>query len=124
MRTMWRNKRPLWFVLYEGKEALTDSEGFETGEYRLKYGKPHCMEANISAASGSAQIEQFGNLTGYDKVMVTDDVCCPIDENTVLFVDKCPEFDGDGRPIYDYVIRRVARSLNSVSYAIQKVEIS
>lgn len=124
MKMMWRNKRPLWFALYEGKEALTDSEGFETGEYRLKYGKAQCMEANVSAASGSAQIEQFGNLTGYDKVIVTDDVCCSIDENTVLFVDKYPEFREDGRPIYDYVVRRVARSLNSASYAIQKVEIS
>ena len=54
------------------------------------------MNANISAATGSAQVEQFGNFAGYDKVIVTDDLSCPIDENTVLFIDKEPQYDKDG----------------------------
>ena len=49
---------------------------------------------------------------------------CPIDENTVLFVDKEPEYDADGTPIYDYFVRRVAKSLNCISIAIAKVKTS
>lgn len=54
------------------------------------------MRANVSAAAGSAQVEQFGNFAGYDKVILTDDTTCPIDENTVLFIDKEPEYDDGG----------------------------
>lgn len=49
---------------------------------------------------------------------------CPIDENTLLFVDKEPEFGNDGNPLCDYRVRRVAKSLNSISYAISKVTVS
>ena len=69
-------------------------------------------------------VEQFGNFISYDKVIVTDDLTCPIDENTVLFIDKSPEYDDDGNPLYDYIVKRVARSLNSISYAVSKVTVS
>jgi hypothetical protein len=65
----------------------------------------------------------FGNLESYDKVLVTDDMSCPIDENTVLFVDSKPGYN-QGVPTYDYTVRRVAKSLNSISYAISKVKVS
>ena len=66
----------------------------------------------------------FGNLESYDKVLITDDMSCPIDENTVLFVDKEPEFSQEGVPLFDYRVRRVAKSLNNISYAISKVTVS
>ena len=65
----------------------------------------------------------FGNLESYDKVIITDDMDCPIDENTVLFIDKDPEFK-DGKPTFDYTVRRVAKSLNTISYAVSKVKVS
>ena len=81
------------------------------------------MLANISPASGAAQVEQFGQFVSYDKVIVTDDMSCPISEDTVLFVDKEPEYGGE-KPLYDYVVKRVAKSLNSISIAISKVNVS
>ena len=48
---------------------------------------------------------------------------CPIAEDTVLFVDKNPEYK-DGKPLYDYIVKRVAKSLNSISIAISKVNVS
>ena len=81
------------------------------------------MDANVSPARGQASVEMFGNLDGYDKVLVTDWVECPIDENSVLFVDKAPAYDTSGHPIYDYIVRRVAKSLNSVAIAIGKVSV-
>lgn len=41
------------------------------------------MNADISAATSFAQTEQFGNFVGYDKVIVTDDLSCPIDGNSL-----------------------------------------
>ena len=124
MRILARNKRPLWYLLYDGKKPVKDDEGNETGEFQITYKTAVRLDANISAATGSAQVEQFGNFAGYDKVVVTDDMSCPIDENTVLFVDKEPEYDEDGEPLYDYVVKRAAKSLNSISYAVSRVTVS
>ena len=122
MRTMERNKSSYWYLLYDRKEA--DEEGNETGDTRVVYKEAVKRRDNVSAATGTAQVEQFGNFISYDKVIVTDDLSCPIDENTVLFIDKEPEYDDDGNPLYDYIVKRVAKSLNSISYAVSKVTVS
>lgn len=53
----------------------------------------------------------------------TDDMSCPIDENTVLFVDSKPGYR-QGKPAFDYTVKRVAKSLNTISYAVSKVKVS
>lgn len=124
MKTMKRNKTPFWYLLYDKKVPVIDDDGNETGDYRVIYKEAVQRKENISAATGSAQVEQFGNFISYDKVIVTDDLSCPIDENSVLFIDKEPEYDPDGNPLYDYIVKRVAKSLNSISYAVSKVNVS
>lgn len=142
MRCLQRNKRAFWYCLYEGTIRVIDEYGNETSEQAVTYADAISVSANISAATGYAQTEQFGNLDNYDKVIVTEDTSCPIDENTVLFIDKAPEYtnavtyvedsENPGTyvettisvPAYDYVVRRVARSINSVSIAISKVKVS
>lgn len=146
MRCANRNKRPFWFCLYEDLVPIIDESGNDTGEKIALYGTPTKMTANISPASGYAQTEQFGNLDNYDKVIVTDWMDCPIDENTVLFIEKSVEYGeavtieyhpsetvlGDDTateirysiPLYNYVVRRVAKSLNSISIAVRKVDVT
>lgn len=121
---MKRNLKPIWYCLYKGEEPVKDENGYETGEKQPTYEEPVNMMCNVSPATGYAQTEMFGNLESYDKVIVTDDMSCPIDENTVLFIDTEPSFTDDGKPIYDYMVRRVAKSLNNISYAVRKVKVS
>ena len=123
MKNLSRNKRPFTYCLYLGKEALTDDSGLETGEYGLSYSEPVKCLGNISPATGASITEQFGNLENYDKVIALDDLNTPIDEDSVLFVDKAYEEDENGNPLYDYVVSKVAKSLNQVSIAISKVKI-
>ena len=139
MKCLNRNKQIFYYCLFAGKTPIVDEYGNETGESIITYGDPVEMKANVSQATGQSNTEQFGNLENYDKVIVTEDVNCPIDENSVLFVDKEPEFTNVlthtvtaittndttvSVPVYDYTVRRVARSLNSVSIAIRKVDVS
>lgn len=123
MRIMERNKQRFWYLLFDRTEPVKDEYGNET-DPEVVYKDAAEMRANVSAATGASQVEQFGSLTGYDKVIVTDDLSCPIDENTVLFLDKEPVYNEDGKPLYDYMVRRVAKSLNSVSIAVTKVNVS
>ena len=123
MKLMKRNLTPVYYCLYSNRQPIVDDEGYETGEYEVVYGEAVQLICSVSPATGYAQVEMFGNLESYDKVLITDDMACPIDENTVLFIDKEPEFE-NGKPKYDYTVRRVAKSLNSISYAVSKVKVS
>ena len=123
MRCLKRNMRPFWYCLYSSASEAVDEYGNSTGQMDKLYAEAVMMTANISAATGQAQTEQFGNLDSYDKVIVTDDLDCPIDEHTVLFIDKEPEYDGNDSPLYDYIVKRVAKSLNSISIAVRKVDV-
>jgi hypothetical protein len=120
---MNRNKVEFYYSLYEGREPITDEYGNVTGEYDIKRGNPIKGYANISAAKGETETRQFGESETYDKVLVMDNT--PIDEYTVLWVDTMPEFDEDGGVItpHDYIVKKVAKSLNSVSVAISKVNV-
>lgn len=124
MKLMKRNLSPVYYCLYADKQPQVDEEGYETGETQVLYKPPKKLMCSVSPATGYAQVNMFGNLDSYDKVLITDDMNCPIDENSVLFIDKKPEFNSEGVPLFDYTVRRVAKSLNSISYAISKVKVS
>lgn len=124
MKLLNRNTRTIYYRLYEEQKDVLDEDGNKTGEKTVAYSEPKELRCSVSPASGKTQIEMFGNLDSYDKAVVTDDMKCPIDESSVLFVDKSPEEDADGNPLPDYRIRKVAKSLNCISYAISKVTVS
>lgn len=124
MKTMLRNLKSVWYCNYLGKEPMMGDDGYETGEYRVVYSDPVEIRCNVSASKGAAQNEMFGNLDASDRVLVIDEITLPINENTVMFIDKEPEFDNDGSPLYDYRVLRVGVSLNSTSIAVSKVVVS
>ena len=119
MRCLNRNKQRFFYALYLGQIAeIVDSNGNYTGEFVPAFSAPVDMMANISPATGNSSTDMFGGLENYDKVIVTDWMDCPINEQTVLWIDKTPN-DGE----HDYIVRRVARSLNSISIAVSKVKV-
>lgn len=139
MKALELNKKLFYYCLFSEKIPIVDEYGNESGESIVTYQDAVPMKANISQATGQSNTEQFGNLENYDKVIVTDDVNCPIDENSVLFIDKEPEYtdalthsttaittvdETVTVPVYDYTVRRVAKSINSISIAVKKVDVS
>ena len=133
MRTLNRNKLPFFYALYVGKTPVLDDYGNRTGEYEITYGNPLGYSANISAAKGETQTRQFGENEVYDKVIVADNAAPPIDEYSILWIDTMPQLDENGALAtdesgkvitpYDYIVTKVARSLNSVSIAVSKVKV-
>ena len=125
MRCMVRNKSKFYYASYIGETEITDEYGNSTGEYNLTYKKPIETFGNVSAAQGEIQSRQFGESESYDKVIVLDDKYTPIDEYSILWVDTLPLLNDDGstETPHDYVVKKVARSLNGVSIAISKVDV-
>ena len=134
MRCMTRNKVTFFYALYEERTPVEDEYGNLTGEYEVKHGNPTEGKANISAAKGETQTRQFGENESYDKVVVMDNEAPPIDEYSVLWVDLTPQLDENGSLAvnkkgeiitpHDYIVKKVAKSLNVVSLAISKVSVS
>ena len=124
MRCMVRNKTTFYYALYTGQTEITDEYGNATGQYSVIYGNPIKALGNVSAAQGEVQTQQFGDNESYDKVIVIDDVNTPIDEYSILWVDTLPKVVGGTTTTpHDYIVKKVARSLNSVSIAISKVSV-
>ena len=134
MRCMTRNKVKFYYALYEGREPILNEQGRKTGQYKVIHGNPIEEYANISAAKGETQTRQFGENESYDKVIVMDFITPPIHEYSILWVDTLPILNEDGSlkvndnseviTPHDYVVKKVAKSLNSVSIAISKVTVS
>lgn len=124
MRCLERNKKCFYYALFDSKDPVKDEDGNLTGEYTINYKAPVHMKANISPVIGEAQADLFGSDVDYDRVIVVDEPCCPIDEYSVLCIEMPPDYDEEGNLIYDYIVKKVARSINSVSYAVSKVKVS
>lgn len=124
MRCVMRNKTSFYYALYTGQKEIIDEYGNVTGEYSVQYSNPIKILGNVSAAQGETQSRQFGESETYDKVIVLDNPNTPIDEYSILWVDTRPELvDGVTTTPHDYIVKKVARSLNSVSIAISKVAV-
>ena len=152
MRGLLKNKQTFWYALYQGKKPLYN-EGLRTGEDDIEYSEWKQYSANISPATGQTVVEQFGSSEQYDKIIVTADIDCEIDENTILCLEIDPlehqnlinesgepflamvnrklypiRFAGNNEEeksmVYDYIVRKKAKSLNSISYAISRVKIN
>ena len=123
MRGLVRNKSKFYFASYLGETEIIDESGFDSGEYEISYTKPIESKGNISAAQGEMQSRQFGESESYDKVIVLDDRNAPIDEHSILWVDTLPHLNEGGTTDtpHDYIVKKVAKSLNGVSIAIRKV---
>jgi len=134
MRCMQRNKVDFYYALFSKRVPIVDEYGNDTGEYDVQHGNPVKCSANISAAKGETQTRQFGENVSYDKVIAMDNDAPPIDEYSILWIDTMPELNADGslavdsegkvKTPHDYIVKKVAKSLNSVSYAVSKVSVS
>lgn len=134
MRCMNRNKVKFYYAMYESREPIMNQYGKPSGQHKVIYGNPIEEYANISAAKGETQTRQFGENESYDKVIVMDLGTPSIDEYSILWVDTEPQLNEDGSLAvndkgevitpHDYVVKKVAKSLNNVSIAISKVTVS
>ncbi len=134
MKCMARNKVEFYYALYETRVPVFDEYGNPTGEYDVIHSYPIKYAANISSAQGEAITKMFGDNESYDKVIVVEQNSPNFDIHSVLWVDIIPELNDDGSLVtddkgkiitpYDYIVKKVAKSLNSVTVAISKVNVS
>lgn len=127
MRGLNRNKRPFWYATYQSKAPYVDEWGNTTTEYTVTYSNPTKVWGNISPEKNTDTVAIFGTDLRYDRVICLANESFPIDENSVLWVDNVPVIDsetGATETPWDYVVSKIARSINGVNIAISKVDVS
>lgn len=133
MRCMERNKQPFWYSNYGGIAPIRNEDGYLTGEQDVIRLPPVRAMGNISPSRGEAVSRAFGDELDYDRVIALDNPDFPVDEQTVIWIGITPELDGEGNLARDedgniltpwnYEVRSVAPSLNSVNIAVRKVNV-
>ena len=110
MRNLERNKKEIAYILYDGYTEVVDGNGYYTGEKTPSYSDPVYIRASVSASRGTAEVDLFGINVPYTNTVIVDDMDCPVNENSLFYIDGNP-----------YAVLLVAKSLNHISYAVRKL---
>lgn len=104
MRGLRRNKRPVYYAMYEGVEEMM-RDGYYTGGREKFYAPVQKVLMDVGASrtaygfvSSVVQMELQGLDKPYSKVAMVDDINCPITEETIIWLDmgNLEEFSEEG----------------------------
>lgn len=123
MRTTQRDKREIWYALYEGVSEVVDDNGDYTGEYEVSYSVPVKTRMNVSGGRGQAQLEVFGIDNPFTIVAVTDDLTTNFTTDTVFWFGVTPGNTADDVP-YNFRCTGVSKTINGCTLALAEVTVS
>lgn len=147
MRVLERNKKDLWYANRLSDSYVTDNNGLKTGEKTQNYGTPVKVRMSMAISSGAnnlgsqgiASLEPYGIVTGYTARAVTEDMNCPMEEQSRIWFGILPTHTEtrtrivDGQSVtedvempnpYNYTVVRKAVSLNHLIYYLKEVDVS
>lgn len=126
MRNLKYNMQPIWYALLESKTELVDEYGNETGTFKLNYSAPVKTYMSVRWNMGDVMLNPFGLNEDGRRRLATDDLNCPIDLGTILWIDIEPDENGeDGAVKHNYELSgAVERSLNQIVYLVCEVKAS
>lgn len=119
MQNIQRNTSKVWYKVYLGQTEIIDEYGNPTGSVSDNYGPLQSAQMVVSPNKGDAALEMFGTLLDYDRALATADISCPIDEQTVLWLDNAPTSGP-----YTHYVKRRAPWKNSLVFAVKQVEVT
>lgn len=133
MVSMEINKTTIWYsnLIHGESVPVTDSNGLMTGDYQLAYTNPVALRAALSesiglnnlSAQGIAELEPYGITTNYTHRLITEDMNCPLDEESIVWHDHDPGDNPYDVP-YEFRVIRASSTLNYKMYYLRQVNTS
>lgn len=133
MVSMEINKSTIWYSnLLKGQtEQILNKHGLMTGDTRQKYTVPKAIRVALSesiglnnlTAQGVAELRSYGITTNYTHRMITEDMDCPIDEESILWYENDPGDNPYDVP-YEFRVIRVSKTLNYKMYYLRQLSVS
>ena len=136
MRNLDRNKKYLWYANPTGTTTpVKDANGHRSGEKEHEYSTPVKVRMSMAISSGAnnlgsqgiATLEPYGIVTGYTARAVTEDLDCPINEESHIWYGIEPTKIVQGVTVkvpHNYMVVRKATSLNHVIYYLKEVDVT
>ena len=118
MRTTQRDRRTIYYALYQGVIEAVDADGNYTGEQEISYATPVEAHMNVSGGRGASAVEEFGTDNPFTHTAVTEDLTTAFDTNTVFWFKKTPS-----EGAYNFRCTGVADTVNGRTIALQEVSI-
>ena len=146
MHVLERNKEYLWYANPTGEQYVTDANGYKTGERKITYATPTKVKMSMAISSGAnnlgsqgmAELERYGIATGYTHRAVTDDMDCPMGEESLVWYKIEPTrietreriINGQRQEVqtlipvpHKFKVVRKAQSLNHLIYYLKEVDV-
>ena len=131
MHILRRNRKNVYYSLYTGRTAVIDSNGLRTGEYNETYTDPVKVKMSVAISSGAnnlgsqgmAELKPYGITTGYTHRFTTDDMNCPIEEQSLIWYGITPGQTYD-EVKHNFKVVRKAVSLNYIIYYVKEVDVA
>lgn len=117
MRTTQRDRRTVWYALYNGIVDMVDGDGNYTGEQAVSYATPVQAKMNVSGGRGQSEIELFGIDNPFTRTLVTEDLTTPFDSDTVFWFEANPLEEE-----HNYRCTGISRTINQVVIAIAEID--
>jgi hypothetical protein len=122
MRTLNRNRQPLYYATYVSKTAIKDEYGNETGESQITYSTPVAVNWNVRAVESDAEVEMFG-IQAINTIRVVAEKPLPIDEASIIwFGTDVPDPYNPVAPGHNYRIAGIPPTLNDAVFYAVKVD--
>ena len=138
MRVLSRNKQVIWYANPTGFSYATDSNGFKTGEKGITYSTATKAKMSMAISSGAnnlgsqgiANVEPYGIVTGYTHRAVTEDLNCPMGEESRVWFGIEPTrivtkngVETEEAVPHNFEVVRKAKSLNHLIYYLKEVDV-
>jgi len=138
MRVLSRNKQDLYYSNPASVTYATDVNGFKTGEKVITYDTPTKVRMSMAISSGAnnlgsqgiANVEPYGIVTGYTHRAVTEDLNCPMGEESRVWFGISPTrivskdgVDTEETVPHNFEVVRKAKSLNHLIYYLKEVDV-
>ena len=138
MRVLSRNKQDIWWANPTGYSYATDGNGLKTGEKTITYGTATKARMSMAISSGAnnlgsqgiAEVEPYGITTGYTHRAVTEDLSCPMGEESRVWFGIRPTrtvtingVETEEAVPHNFEVVRKAKSLNHLIYYLKEVDV-
>ena len=125
MRTLVRDRVTVFYANPVSVSDQTDEFNNITGVPELTYGAPkRYSRLSAKKPSGKATLEPFGIATTYGDTFVTTDMCCPINEETRLWIGTCPYDSTNNLQPYTHLVKAVNATKNVIRIEVEEVSVS
>ena len=114
MRDLKINQQTVYYQLCVPK-SVEDKNGNKINGYP---NPPIKARFSVSPNTGEASMQPFGRDVDYDCEMTTHDMSVEIDEYSRIWINRDPDKS------YNYIVKKVARSINCIKYALKQVNTS